>query len=190
MTASTRERMIKSAIHLFRRQGYSGTGFREVIAHSGTPRGSIYHHFPGGKAELGVEAVRSAGEASDRLLGQLVDARDPAAGVDAYLSWWARYLESSDFRAGCPIVAVAGETHPDAPELGRAAGEVFARWETTLAAAFRRAGMARGRARSIASLVIAAFEGATVMARARRDTRPLYEARREIRRLIEDALPA
>lgn len=190
MAATTRERMIKSAIHLFRRQGYSGTGFREVIEHSGTPRGSIYHHFPGGKAQLGVEAVEFAGAASDRLLRQLVDSRDPAAGVDAYLTWWARYLEASDYRAGCPIVAVAGETHPNAPELERAAGDVFARWETTLAGAFRTAGMDRSRARSIASLVISAFEGATVMARARKDTRPLYQARREIRRLIQDAIPA
>ena len=57
MAAGTRERMVFSAMQLFRRHGYNGTGFREVVAHSRTPRGSIYHHFPEGKAELGVDAL-------------------------------------------------------------------------------------------------------------------------------------
>jgi AcrR family transcriptional regulator len=190
VTNATREQMIKSAVHLFRRQGYTGTGFREVIDHSGTPRGSIYHHFPGGKAELGVEALRAAGGATDRLLQELMESGDPAAGVDAYMSWWARYLERTDFRAGCPVLAVAAESHPDAPELERAAAVEFSRWETGLAAALRHAGASRARATSIASVVVASFEGATVMARAQKSVRPLDHARREIRRLIQDALPA
>ena len=48
----SRTRMIASAAELFREQGYSATGFRDVVEHSGAPRGSIYHHFPGGKAQL------------------------------------------------------------------------------------------------------------------------------------------
>jgi AcrR family transcriptional regulator len=180
--------MIKSAVHLFRRQGYTGTGFREVIDHSGAPRGSIYHHFPGGKAQLGVEAVRSAGEATDRLLQSLMGSDDPAASVDSYMAWWARYLEASDFRAICPVLAVVAESHPDAPELERAAADQFARWEDSLAKGLRHAGIERARARSIASLVVTSFEGATVIARARKDVRPLTHARRELRRLIRAAM--
>jgi AcrR family transcriptional regulator len=52
ITSDSRNRMIQSAALLFREHGYSGTGFRDVIEHSGAPRGSIYHHFPGGKEEL------------------------------------------------------------------------------------------------------------------------------------------
>src|SRR4051812_49001651 len=58
----SKKRMVESAALLFREQGYSGTGFRDVIGHSGAPRGSIYHHFPGGKSELAAETVRYAGE--------------------------------------------------------------------------------------------------------------------------------
>ena len=64
----TRTRMIVSATELFREHGYSGTGFRDVVEHSGAPRGSIYHHFPGGKAELAEEAVRMA---SDVVAGRI-----------------------------------------------------------------------------------------------------------------------
>src|SRR6185295_9766806 len=58
----SKRRMVESAAVLFREQGYSGTGFRDVIAHSGAPRGSIYHHFPGGKSQLAAETVRYAGD--------------------------------------------------------------------------------------------------------------------------------
>ena len=59
--------MIDAAVALFSRQGYAATSFNDIIEHSGAPRGSIYHHFPGGKAELAVEAVRSTGERVRRV---------------------------------------------------------------------------------------------------------------------------
>ena len=63
----TRTRMIVSATELFRENGYSGTGFREVVEHSGAPRGSIYHHF-GDKRSLYLQAhLREFGKSSARL---------------------------------------------------------------------------------------------------------------------------
>ena len=52
--ATTRDRMVLAAAGLFREQGYDGTGFRDVVKAAGTSQGVIYHHFPGGKSELGV----------------------------------------------------------------------------------------------------------------------------------------
>ena len=106
--------MIESAALLFREQGYSGTGFNAVIEHSGAPRGSIYHHFPGGKAELAAETVRYAGDVVATHLARIVGEGDPVAALHVYLDWWVRTLERSDFRAGCPVVAVAVEAQDDA----------------------------------------------------------------------------
>jgi AcrR family transcriptional regulator len=55
--------MVDSAIELFRQHGYKGTGLRDVVAHSGAPWGSLHHYFPGGKEQLGVEALELAGDA-------------------------------------------------------------------------------------------------------------------------------
>ena len=60
--SDSRERMLGSAVQLLREQGYTGTGFRDLIDHSGAPRGSIYHHFQGGKTQLAEEATRWAGD--------------------------------------------------------------------------------------------------------------------------------
>src|SRR3712207_8589123 len=43
-------------------RGVQGTSFADVLEHSGAPRGSIYHHFGGGKTQLAEEATRWAGE--------------------------------------------------------------------------------------------------------------------------------
>src|SRR2546430_14507300 len=81
LARNSRQRMLLSAVELFKRHGYNGTGFREVVAHSGAPRGSIYHHFPGGKAQLGSEAVAFAGEFSNAFIAQKLDRADVVAGV-------------------------------------------------------------------------------------------------------------
>src|SRR3954462_5636802 len=105
--SDSRNRMIESAALLFREHGYSGTGFRDVIEHSGAPRGSIYHHFPGGKAELATETVRYAGAAIAAEIERLARDGDAVAVLRAFVGWWRHLLERSDFRAGCPVVAVA-----------------------------------------------------------------------------------
>ena len=178
--------MIESAALLFREQGYSGTGFRDVIEHSGAPRGSIYHHFPGGKAELAAETVRYAGDVVATRVARTAGDGDPAAALHAYLDWWVRTLEGTDFRAGCPVVAVAVEAQAE-PAVTAAAAEAFERWETMFAASLRKAGVPRPRASRLATLTVAAIEGAVVLCRAERTTQPLKDVGRELEAAITAA---
>src|SRR3954451_4795617 len=91
-----RERMIQSALILMGERGIEATSFSQVIEHSGAPRGSIYHHFPGGKAQLVEEATRYAGDAVVMLLEDAVrQARDPVAAVDAIVAFWRDLLYNS-----------------------------------------------------------------------------------------------
>jgi AcrR family transcriptional regulator len=182
--------MLLSAVQLFRRHGYNGTGFREVIAHSGAPRGSIYHHFPGGKAQMGVEAIGFAGEFSNAAMARYLEADDVVAGLEKFWAGWVRIVEASDFEEGCPIVGVAAESHPEAPELIAAAGTVFEQWQATFAAAFRRAGVRKRQdAQDLALLAISTLEGATILSRAARDSAPLVRAGKQLARTLRAALP-
>lgn len=188
MASDSRERMVRSAAVLLRERGYAGTGFRDVIAHSDAPWGSIYHHFPGGKAQLAEEAVGYAGD----LVAQLIEqspSDDPVAALRAFVSQWKQGLEATDFRAGCPVLAVATEAPRDLPALTDAAAGAFARWEDALAATLRRAGVPAARSRRLATIVVAAIEGAIVLSRARRDTGPLDDVGRELELAIRAALP-
>ena len=59
--------MVRGAAALFSAKGAGGTSFSEIIAASGAPRGSIYHHFPDGKRQLAEEAVRWTAEPRRRV---------------------------------------------------------------------------------------------------------------------------
>ena len=182
----SRTRMIISAAELFREQGYSATGFRDVVEHSGAPRGSIYHHFPGGKAQLAEEVVQLASDVTVRRIERAAADGDPQAMLDAFADGWKRQLERSDFRAGCPVVAVAIEADAT-PQVAAAAAAAFARWEALFAQTLRRAGVPRARAGRIATLAVSAVEGAVIQSRAARDVTPLDDVVRELGALISAA---
>jgi AcrR family transcriptional regulator len=186
--SDSRERMVLSAAALLREYGASATSVDRVLAHSGAPRGSVYHHFPGGRTQLIDEAVALAGDFIAGLIDAATQADDPVRAVDAFFTLWRDRLVESDFRAGCPIVAVAVETNDDAPHLARSAAAVFARWQEALAAMFVRHGLTVERSRRLGSFFIAAVEGAVIMCRAEQSTAPLEAAAAEIHDLLRYAL--
>jgi TetR/AcrR family transcriptional regulator, lmrAB and yxaGH operons repressor len=172
--STSRQRMIRSAAVLMRTRGVEATSFSEVLALAKAPRGSIYHHFPGGKAQLIEEATLYAGEFT-------------ALGLTAALAQDDAVAAVSDFAAGCPVVAATleGDRSPGARE---AAALSFRRWEDLLTEGFERHIASGERARSLATLVIAALEGAVVLARADRSTAPVERVARELERQIVAAL--
>ncbi|TNM41247.1 TetR family transcriptional regulator [Nocardioides albidus] len=175
--------MLDSAIVLFRERGVAATSLRDVVAHSGAPRGSIYHHFPGGKQELASEATRRAGDSIARLFTRLVASADPAAAVDRLVDHWSGVLLDSDFASTCPVAAAA--LAPDDTDGARvAAGVAFEQWEDLLAGALRERGATPGEAADRAALVVSAIEGALLVSRARRTDAPLRAVGRELVRQL------
>ena len=185
---TSRDRMIVSAALLLREKGLTGTSFGDVIEHSGAPRGSIYHHFPQGKAQLVEEAVGYAGTYIADSIERPPEGSDPVDAVRDFTAAWRATLESSDFRAGCPVVAVAVEAHRDEPALASAAAEAFARWQSAFQARLEASGIRPARARRLAATTVAAIEGAVVICRAQRDIQPLMDVSRELEEMLRGAL--
>ena len=183
--ADSRQNMIQSAALLMRERGVDATSFSEVLAHSGAPRGSIYHHFPAGKAQLIEEATRFAGEFTAAGLAAAMHDSEPVEAVRGFVSLWRKILTRSDFGAGCPVVAAALEGDR-APAVRDAAAHAFSQWEDLLADAVEP--HAPGRGPSIATLIIASIEGAVVLARAQRSVTPLERVAEELERVITAAL--
>ena len=67
---NSRETLVRTASRLFRQKGYSGVGLTEILKEAGLPKGSLYYHFPGGKAELADAATRWAGAWLEGLLNR------------------------------------------------------------------------------------------------------------------------
>jgi AcrR family transcriptional regulator len=181
--------MIVSTALLVRERGARATSLDAVLAHSGAPRGSVYHHFPGGREQLLREAIQYAG---GYVAGRLErdGAGDPLAAVDALLDEYRANLLASDFRAGCPVVAVAIESPAEGPDLRDCARAAFERWRLALARALAASGLEPAHADELAMSVIVTFEGALILSRTYRDVAPLEQARRELRRRIDTELSA
>jgi TetR/AcrR family transcriptional regulator, lmrAB and yxaGH operons repressor len=177
---NTKQRMVVAAAESLRRRGLSGTSFTEVLADSGAARGAIYHHFPGGKADLVREAIAATGNGVSAALAALPDGPDEPAVVDAFLTLVRPVVQDSVAGAGCAIAAVVTESAPgDALQL--ASREVLDEWQRTLAAHLKRAGVPARRAAGLASLLLTTLEGAHILCRAAGDIRPFDRAAAALR---------
>lgn len=181
---STREKMVRTAAVLLREHGVAGTTIDRVLAVSGAPRGSVYHHFPGGRAQLLSEAVEFATDSIIELAGAAGEG-DPAVALDAFVALWREQLVASDYRAGCPVLAVVVDADPALPELTEQAGEAFGRWQSVLARMLGERGMTATSADRLALQSLCILEGAVAVSRARRGISPLDEAAQAIRTLYE-----
>ena len=188
MAADSKDRMIRSAYQLFRERGYSGTGFREISAHSGVAKGAVYHHFPAGKADLAEQVIRLAGREVGDLMAAAADGVDPGTLVEGFAAGWAEHVRTHDFAAGCAIAAIVSESQHDAPQLARTAADEFGRWRAILAESLAHHGVPSEHAASLATLAVAAVEGAVILARAERATQPLDDIGRELRKSFEAAV--
>lgn len=167
---SVREAMIEAAWLLIAERGLEGMATREVLARTGAPRGSVYHHFPGGRTEL----IEAAIDHSREWMGEriaAIDPKDPDDVVAGYMNIWRLVLEGTDFRAGCAVTgAVTGGHEPGVLGRARAAFDATGK---ALAALFERTGLAPDEAVRRATLLIYAAEGAVILARARRSVESL-----------------
>lgn len=171
-----RENLVHTAMRLFRRQGYASTGLQQILAESGAPRGSLYHYFPSGKEALGEAAVELAGGMVGEMLADLAGRH---AAPRAFLRAWCRtlagWMEEGGFRSGCPIATTLLETAPDSPAITAAGRRAVDGWVEIVAGVLVRDGLPRRDARSRAQLLVAAMEGALILARVRQSTRPILD---------------
>lgn len=182
---SAREAMISSAATLFRERGVAATSMRDIVEHAQAPRGSIYHHFPGGKAELANAATAMAGGFIERILGEVLDDSDPATAIATFVDYWKQALTRRDFADGCPVAAAAISSEETSGARDQA-GRAFARWQEQIAVALVEHGDTPDAAADRAGLAIAAVEGALIMARAQQSTEPLERVARQLSVLLAD----
>jgi AcrR family transcriptional regulator len=177
VAAGTRDRIVESSAELFRRQGYNGTGVKQIVAEAGAPFGSLYHFFPGGKEQLGAEVIRTSGALYLQLLGEVAGpAPDVATGIEWFFAGAADTLVESGYADACPIATVALEVSSISEPLREAAADVFESWVAAAVAYFAAAGIESTRARRLAYAVLSLLEGAFVFSRAQRDTEPMHAA--------------
>lgn len=182
--SDARARIQHEAAELLSRDGYNGMGLKALSEASGLPAGSIYHHFPGGKDEIAATAIVETAEAIAQLLEALLVAGVTEDAIGRMFGFMADRLEATDFVAGCVVGTPALDDPTPAPRVLGACASSFERLAEPIVAAFVREGRCPEDARAMATTLLAAYEGATVLARARRSREPIDAAAAAMGRLV------
>ncbi|OBK73603.1 TetR/AcrR family transcriptional regulator [Mycobacterium sp. 1274761.0] len=181
--------MVVSAALLIRERGAQATAISDVLKHSGAPRGSAYHYFPGGRTQLLEEATDYA---AAYIADKISAAQSAGELLDDLIGMYRTQLVRTDYRAGCPVVAVtveAGDPENPAPttRLIERAAAAFAQWTDLIGQRLIVSGVSAERAEELAMLVTTSLEGAIIVARASRDVKPLDLIHSQLRTLLEAA---
>jgi AcrR family transcriptional regulator len=186
----TRDRIVYASAELFRRQGYTGTGLKQVVAQAEAPFGSLYHFFPGGKEQLADEVIRQGGRFFGELFRSIAeDAPDVVTAVAQWFDGAAQTLRDTGYADACPIATVALEVASTSEPLRQATADVFESWLDGAAAFFATAGIPDEKSRELAITVVAALEGAFVLSRATRSTEHVDAAGRAAVAAVRAELP-
>ncbi len=182
MASDTRERIVASTGELFRRQGMTGTGLKQIASAANAPFGSIYHFFPGGKSELAAEVIRSSGRLYGEHVMTIFDAYpDLLTAIDVAFAGAAHALADADYADACPIETIALEVASTDEPLRQVTAEVFDEWIEKGTQRLPAAELPEQVRRRLILGFLTALEGAFVLARTLRSPEPLVAAGRMVR---------
>ncbi|MBB4688887.1 TetR/AcrR family transcriptional regulator [Amycolatopsis jiangsuensis] len=181
----TRDRIIQASLRAMRERGYGSTAISDIVEASGAPRGSVTFHFKGGKDEIAGEVIAlRASQVFEGIERAVAKSTSAADLLETCLDRIAAEFAESGFLAGCPVVPITIERAAQSPELSEAGAGFFAGWRESLARGLAGHGIDPGRATRIATMTIAATEGALAISRVERNLDAFDAVRDELRALV------
>ncbi len=167
---STKDRLVRSAANLFRTRGYHGVGLSDLLADANAPKGSLYHHFPDGKADL---AVAAATWASDEMLRVFAASFAEAAtfrdGATTLCFKLAKLFDLAEHWDACPIASTLFEG-PDNSTFRDLAQNLYDGWIAEIHDHAGRFGMTQDEAQVASEHLFILLQGGWMLARARRSS--------------------
>lgn len=184
--SSTRDQIIEKTCELMEAQGYHATGLNQILAESGTPKGSLYYYFPGGKEELTAEAIHRTGRhVAERIKHGLSRSDEPIEAIRSLIQMVAYHVEASGFRSGGPLMIVAMETATSSERINSACHEAYALLQRAFQEKLQLSGYAEAQAAPLATFIVAAIEGGIILSRTNHSGDPL----RVVADMLDKLLP-
>jgi len=179
----TKASLARTACELLGRNGFHGTGLNELIAASGAPRGSLYYHFPGGKAEIVAAGLEIARAHTATLLRDAFAGEKPLQEkVGALFKQLASSVSEDLASYGCPVAAVALDNFGGDGSIRAQCESIFATWRSTIESGLLETYPARKAA--MAAMILMTYEGALVSARVTRNPSVFAVAGRSLANIL------
>ena len=188
-TPKHRDKIVRAAAVLFRRNGYAATGMNDIVTLSGAPKGSVYHYFPEGKEQIAIETIDYAARLVSETLAQLSqEYATPSDMVRAYGKLLSGWLVKSAFQDGCPITTTLLELSASSEPVAEAGRRAFASWKAIYQEKFIAAGMPEQRAIQLASMTVTSFQGALIFTKVECSAQPIIDVVAELTTLFDAAV--
>lgn len=187
-TANRRAQLTAQLGQVFRERGYEGATLTQLAAATGLGKASLYHHFPGGKAEMLEVLLREAIALAElRAFARLEGPGTPEERLAAFIDGYASYLEESGGPCLLGVLALGSARQ----SIGEPADEMTAQmadWRSRLERSFEAAGCKPKRAARAAAEVLEVLYGAQVLAAMQDDPRLFRRACKRLQRDLERLL--
>jgi TetR/AcrR family transcriptional regulator, transcriptional repressor for nem operon len=181
---SNRDRILQAGLQVMYRDGYVGSGVRDIVAEASAPQGSFTNHFRS-KEEFAREVLDLYFADLKRLVAEtLGDAtRSPRQRLRRYLDIITGRLASVGFSRGCLIGDFSLEAAPQSEMLRTRLAEIFAEWRAPFAACIAE-GQGAGEIdatfapNELAEFLLSSWEGAILRMKVERNAEPLERFKR------------
>ncbi|MFN7250472.1 MAG: TetR/AcrR family transcriptional regulator [Anaerobacillus sp.] len=183
---NSKMKLLKTASRLFQLQGYHGTGLNQITRESGAPKGSLYYHFPNGKEELAVEAVKlTASLVTKRIENGINSNEDLVTALSNFLEKMAKHFQEEDCSKGVPIAAIALETSLVSEPLRSTCQNAYQSFETAFSKKLLQGGYEEAEAKELAILINSMIEGAFILSFTKGTNEPLLILAKQIPKLLK-----
>ncbi|WP_424160371.1 TetR/AcrR family transcriptional regulator [Bacillus amyloliquefaciens] len=183
----TKERIIQASAYLFQIQGYHATGLNQIIKESGAPRGSVYHHFPNGKEELAIEAIKHTGRCVEKQIqNSMTQFADPVEAIQHFIHRTAEQFNNPQSIEGVPVGLLASETALINETLRCTCVEVFKQWTGVFAEKFLQHGFEREEAEKLGMTINSMIEGGIMFSLAHKNKEPLLLISKQVPYLVRN----
>jgi AcrR family transcriptional regulator len=177
-----RERLVEGARELVYEQGVQRTTLAQIAERADVPPGNVYYYYKT-RDDLVRAVIESRIARIRQVLGDLDRRRTPQARLKALAGTWDDAAPEVT-EHGCPVGSLACELGKDDTELSAAAAGLLREILAWMERQFRELG--RRDAPALAVEMLAAIQGAALLANALGDEALLRREIRRIQRWIDD----
>lgn len=177
----SRESLITALAAVFRQHGYDGASLAELASATGLGKASLYHHFPGGKADMaGVLIRHQIAEAHGLAFCHLTSGESAELRLARFLDGFERYTDDGE---RCCLLTILGQGNPDLPFQALIKTQ-FDDWTAALSAAFEAQGQGSKRSRRRALAVMTELYGGLSLGRIQASPKPVRAALKRLRKTL------